>query len=446
MLIAAALLAKRAIERGIQTKPWVKTSFAPGSKVVVGYLQQLGLLTCLEQLGFYLVGYGCTTCIGNSGPLRSDIEAQIDQEQLMVSAVLSGNRNFEGRIHPLTKTNWLASPPLVVAYALMGTTLLDITEDPIGRAADGTLVYLADIWPSTDEIAPYMAQINKGMFIQEYATLFDGDAAWQDIAITAEPTFNWDDASSYIRKPAFFADSNTVAQQQDIQQAAILALLGDSVTTDHISPAGAIQPSSAAGAFLQELGVAVADFNSYGARRGNHQVMTRGTFANIRLRNEMVEQEGGFTRYQPTGESMYLYDCAMRYQQDGRAAVVIAGAEYGTGSSRDWAAKGTRLLGVRAVIAESFERIHRSNLIGMGVLPLQFLAGEDRFTWQLDGTEAIDIEGIDQLSEPGMTLRVVITRSDGSKVQQQALVRIDTMNELYYYQHNGILNYVLAKL
>ena len=310
VLIAAALLAKRAIESGLQTKSWVKTSFAPGSKVVVGYLQQLGLLTYLEQLGFYLVGYGCTTCIGNSGPLRPDIEAQINQEQLMVSAVLSGNRNFEGRIHPLTKTNWLASPPLVVAYALMGTTLLDITEDPLGRSADGALVYLADIWPSTDDIAPYMAQINKGMFIQEYATLFDGDAAWQDIAITAEPTFNWDETSSYIRKPAFFADSNTLSAQKDIQQAAILALLGDSVTTDHISPAGAIQPSSAAGAFLQEKGIAVADFNSYGARRGNHQVMTRGTFANIRLRNEMVEQEGGFTRYQPTGESMYLYDCA----------------------------------------------------------------------------------------------------------------------------------------
>lgn len=445
VLIAAALLAKKAIEAGIQTKPWVKTSLAPGSTVVIAYLEKLGLLPYLEQLGFYLVGYGCTTCIGNSGPLPEPIEMAIRKDKLMVSAVLSGNRNFEGRIHPLTKANWLASPPLVVAYALAGSTYIDISIEPIGYNAAGEAVYLESLWPDDAEVQSYVRQIDKGIFTREYAQVFTGDSHWQNIEVKSGNTYAWDTESSYIRRPRFF-DTLTQRHTTDIHNAAILALLGDSITTDHISPAGAIALDSPAARYLSEQGVAPIDYNSYGARRGNHFVMTRGTFANIRLKNDMVTKEGGYTKYSEDGAVIPIFDAAMQYQEAGRPSVVIAGAEYGTGSSRDWAAKGTYLLGVKAVLAQSFERIHRSNLIGMGVLPLQFLPGEDRFEWDMDGSETIDITGISTLAEPATRLSVQVTRQDGRVDMYEVLSRIDTINELHYYQSGGILHHVLHKL
>ena len=445
VLIAAALLAKKAVEAGITTKPWVKTSLAPGSTVVIAYLQKLGLLSYLEQLGFYLVGYGCTTCIGNSGPLPEPIEIAIRKDKLMVSAVLSGNRNFEGRIHPLTKANWLASPPLVVAYALAGSTYVDISIEPIGYDKDGSPVYLESLWPSDAEVQSYVRQIDTGIFTREYAEVFRGDEHWQNIEVKSGATYSWDAASSYIRKPRFF-DAVTQHQVADVENAAILALLGDSITTDHISPAGAIALDSPAARYLAEQGVSPQDYNSYGARRGNHIVMTRGTFANIRLQNDMVTVEGGYTKHSDSGEVLPIFDAAMRYQDAGRPSVVIAGAEYGTGSSRDWAAKGTYLLGVRAVLAESFERIHRSNLIGMGVLPLEFLPGENRFEWGIDGSEVIDISGITTLSEPATHVTVRVTRQDGRSDRYSVLCRIDTLNELQYYRSGGILHHVLHHL
>ncbi|WP_027849723.1 aconitate hydratase AcnA [Marinospirillum minutulum] len=446
VMLAAGLVAKKAVELGLKTKPWVKTSLAPGSKVVTSYLAAAGLDTYLDQLGFNLVGYGCTTCIGNSGPLNPKIEKAIVEQRLTVAAVLSGNRNFEGRIHPLVKTNWLASPPLVVAYALAGDITIDLTQEPLGYNPDGKAIYLKDIWPSNAEIAQATTSVTSKMYREEYAAVFDGDASWQAIQIPQEKTYTWPD-SSYIKHPPFFAGlTREPAPIKDIDNAALLAILGDSVTTDHISPAGAIKPSSPAGRYLQELGIGIADFNSYGSRRGNHEVMMRGTFANVRIKNEMLEGvEGGETRHYPSGEQLAIYDAAMRYTAEDRPLVVVAGKEYGTGSSRDWAAKGTLLLGVRAVIAESYERIHRSNLVGMGVLPLEFTNGQNRQTLKLDGTESFSISGLNQL-EAGQTLQVQLTRKDGSQETINTLCRIDTGNELDYYRHGGILHYVLRKL
>lgn len=446
VMLAAGLVAKKAVELGLKTKPWVKTSLAPGSKVVTSYLAAAGLDTYLDQLGFNLVGYGCTTCIGNSGPLNPKIEKAIVEQRLTVAAVLSGNRNFEGRIHPLVKTNWLASPPLVVAYALAGDITIDLTQEPLGYNPDGKAIYLKDIWPSNAEIAQATTSVTSKMYREEYAAVFDGDASWQAIQIPQEKTYTWPD-SSYIKHPPFFAGlTREPAPIKDIDNAALLAILGDSVTTDHISPAGTIKPSSPAGRYLQALGIGIADFNSYGSRRGNHEVMIRGTFANVRIKNEMLEGvEGGETRHYPSGEQLAIYDAAMRYTAEDRPLVVVAGKEYGTGSSRDWAAKGTLLLGVRAVIAESYERIHRSNLVGMGVLPLEFTNGQNRQTLKLDGTESFSISGLNQL-EAGQTLQVQLTRKDGSQETINTLCRIDTSNELDYYRHGGILHYVLRKL
>lgn len=442
VLVAAALVAKKAVELGLKTKPWVKTSLAPGSRVVIGYLEKLGLLQYLEQLGFYLVGYGCTTCIGNSGPLPENIEQEIKNNDLLVASVLSGNRNFEGRVHPLTKTNWLASPPLVVAYALSGTTMLDISKSPVGLNDKNEPIYLADLWPNQAEIHEHTRLIDRQLFLREYEGLFKGDSVWQDIPVNNAISYAWDEKSTYIRKPSFF-DNLGLANNKDIQNAAILALLGDSITTDHISPAGAIAAGTPAAKYLEKQGIKPHEFNSYGSRRGNHLVMTKGTFANIRLKNEMVSVEGGYTKHASSDEVISIYDCAMQYKEEKRPLVVIAGGEYGTGSSRDWAAKGTYLLGVKAVIAESFERIHRSNLIGMGVLPLQFLPGDDRFEWQLSGKESINIAGISTLDKPGSNLVVTIKLDDGEVITREVLCRIDTENELYYYKSGGILHYVL---
>jgi len=446
VMLAAGLVAKKAVELGLKTQPWVKTSLAPGSKVVTRYLAAAGLDTYLNQLGFNLVGYGCTSCIGNSGPLHKKIEQAITEQQLTVASVLSGNRNFEGRIHPLVKTNWLASPPLVVAYALAGNISIDLTREPLGHNAQGKAVYLKDIWPSNAEIAQATASVTSQMYQKEYAAVFDGDADWQAIRIPQNKTYTWPE-SSYIKHPPFFAGiTRTPAAIKDIDNAALLAILGDSVTTDHISPAGAIKPSSPAGRYLQELGIDIADFNSYGSRRGNHEVMMRGTFANIRIKNEMLEGiEGGETRHYPSGEQLAIYDAALRYAEEKRPLIVVAGKEYGTGSSRDWAAKGTLLLGIRAVIAESYERIHRSNLVGMGVLPLEFIHGQNRKTLKLDGTESFSISGLNQL-EAGQTIQVSLTRQNGSQETFATLCRIDTGNELDYYRHGGILHYVLRKL
>ena len=446
VMLAAGLVAKKAVELGIKVQPWVKTSLAPGSKVVTNYLAAAGLDTYLDQLGFNLVGYGCTTCIGNSGPLNPKIEKAIVEQQLTVASVLSGNRNFEGRIHPLVKTNWLASPPLVVAYALAGNISLDISQEPLGYNPEGKAVYLKDVWPSNVEIAQATTFVTSQMYKKEYAAVFDGDASWQSIQIPQDKTYTWPE-SSYIKHPPFFTGlTREPAPIKDIDNAALLAILGDSVTTDHISPAGAIKPSSPAGRYLQELGIDIADFNSYGSRRGNHEVMMRGTFANVRIKNEMLEGvEGGETRHYPSGEQLAIYDAAIRYTAENRPLVVVAGKEYGTGSSRDWAAKGTLLLGVRAVIAESYERIHRSNLVGMGVLPLEFTDGQNRQTLKLDGTESFSISGLNQL-EAGQTLQVKLTRKDASQETINTLCRIDTSNELDYYRHGGILHYVLRKL
>ncbi|SFC65607.1 aconitate hydratase AcnA [Pragia fontium] len=447
VMMAAGLLAKKAVEKGLQRQPWVKSSLAPGSKVVTDYLNGAGLTPYLEKLGFNLVGYGCTTCIGNSGPLLAPIEAAIKQGDITVGAVLSGNRNFEGRIHPLVKTNWLASPPLVVAYALAGNMKIDLTHDPLGVGKDGQPVYLKDIWPSNQEIALAVEGVNASMFRKEYAEVFDGDAEWQSIKIEPSQTYHWQEDSTYIRHPPFFTTMQSEPEPvQDIHGARILALLGDSVTTDHISPAGNIKANSPAGLYLSQHGIEAKDFNSYGSRRGNHEVMMRGTFANIRIRNEMVPGvEGGFTRYIPTQETLPIYDAAMRYQQDNVPQAVIVGKEYGSGSSRDWAAKGPMLLGVRVVIAESFERIHRSNLIGMGILPLEFAPGVTRKTLKLTGDETITVTGLTDL-KPGQTVIVTITHPDGHHDMINTQCRIDTGNELTYYQNGGILHYVIRRM
>ena len=445
VMLGAGLLAKRAVERGLATRPWVKTSLAPGSKVVTDYLDQAGLTPYLEQLGFHLVGYGCTTCIGNSGPLPVDIEEAVQRGDLWVASVLSGNRNFEGRVHPLVKTNWLASPPLVVAFALAGTVRIDLTEEPLAHTATGEAVYLRDLWPTSAEIAAAMGAVRESQFAKEYAEVFAGDEAWNSIEVAGGTTYTWDPESTYIQEPPFF--TTEAFEQPPIQEARILALLGDSITTDHISPAGSIKPDSPAGQYLQSKGVSVADFNSYGSRRGNHEVMMRGTFANVRLRNEMVPGvEGGYTLHHPSREQVSIYDAAMRYGADGVPLVVVAGKEYGTGSSRDWAAKGTLLLGVRAVIAESFERIHRSNLVGMGVLPLEFTGGDSRKTLSLTGEEVIGIDMDLAALKPGQLIEAEVRRPDGTVHTLTLKSRVDTGNELAYYRAGGILNHVLQSM
>lgn len=448
VMLAAGLLAKKAIEKGLQRKPWVKSSLAPGSKVVTDYLEAAGLLSYLDQLGYNLVGYGCTTCIGNSGPLPQPIEDAIQCYDLNVASVLSGNRNFEGRVHPLVKTNWLASPPLVVAFGLFGNIRHDITTTALGVDSQGQSVYLKDIWPTQTEIDAVLQKVNTQMFHKEYAAVFDGDEKWQAIQIPDSETYEWDERSTYIRHPPFFEGIDQPPKPiQDILNANILAVLGDSVTTDHISPAGNIKKDSPAGRYLQAQGVDQKDFNSYGSRRGNHEVMMRGTFANIRIKNEMLNgEEGGNTLYIPTGEKLAIYDAAMKYQQEATPLVIIAGKEYGTGSSRDWAAKGTNLLGVKAVITESFERIHRSNLVGMGVLPLQFVDGQTRQSLNLTGHEQLSIYGLSDDIQPHQTLEIEVKRADGSQDRFKVLCRIDTLNEVEYFKAGGILHYVLRNL
>jgi len=449
VLIAAGLLARKAREKGLTTKPWVKTSLAPGSQVVTDYLLAAGLQQPLDELGFGLVGYGCTTCIGNSGPLPEPIAEAIDEGKLHVAAVLSGNRNFEGRVNPQTRLNYLASPPLVVAYALAGTTTLDLVNEPLGIGSDGEPVYLKDVWPSNREIQATLEQaLSPEMFRSRYADVFRGPPQWQQIRTPTSLTYEWDPGSTYVRFPPFFEGMTAEPDGfEEVKGARPLALLADSITTDHISPAGAIKRDSPAGHYLMGYQVRPQDFNSYGARRGNHEVMMRGTFANIRIRNELVPGvEGGFTKHRPSGEVMPIYDAAMKYQEEGVPLVIVGGKEYGTGSSRDWAAKGTRLLGVKAVIVESFERIHRSNLVGMGVLPLQFPEGVDRKTLGLTGEETFDIEGFAGGITPRMTITCRIHRPDGSSEEVPLLCRIDTADEVEYYRHGGILHYVLRRL
>src|SRR6056297_1502934 len=448
VMMAAGLLAQKAVARGLTTRPWVKTSLAPGSKVVTEYLAASGLQSALDSLGFNLVGYGCTTCIGNSGPLPEPIEKAVVTGDLTVASVLSGNRNFEGRVHPLVKTNWLASPPLVVAYALAGNVRLDLSKDPLGTDRDGQPVYLKDLWPSQQEIPEAVEKVKTDMFRKEYAEVFDGDETWRSIKVPESKVYEWSDKSTYIQHPPFFEGLGPEPEAiEDIRGARILALLGDSVTTDHISPAGSFKADSPAGKYLQEHGVDPKDFNSYGSRRGNHEVMMRGTFANVRIKNEMLDGvEGGFTKFVPTGDQMAIYDAAMKYQEQGTPLVVVAGKEYGTGSSRDWAAKGTRLLGVKAVVAESYERIHRSNLIGMGVMPLQFPEGTDRKSLKLTGEETISIEGLSGEIKPGQTLTMTVKYKDGSTETCELKSRIDTANEAVYFKHGGILHYVVREM
>lgn len=447
VMVAAGLVARKAHEKGMKVQPWVKTSLAPGSQVVTDYLEKAGLQDDLDALGFNLVGYGCTTCIGNSGPLPDHIVKAIQEGDLTAASVLSGNRNFEGRVNPHVKANYLASPPLVVAYALAGSMLIDITKDAIGKDKDGNDVFLKDIWPTNAEIQDAVSTaLTPEMFSSRYADVFKGPKEWQEIGGAEGQTYNWDNTSTYVQNPPYFEGMKMGTKaMEDVSGAKILALLGDSVTTDHISPAGAIKKDSPAGHYLMENGVEPADFNSYGSRRGNHNVMMRGTFANIRIRNEMTpEIEGGYTKY--NGETMPIYDAAMKHKADGTSLVVIAGKEYGTGSSRDWAAKGTTLLGVKAVVAESFERIHRSNLIGMGVLPLQFKEGVNRQTLKLDGTETIDITGVSGDLKPLQDVTMTITRADGSKEDVTLLCRIDTLDEKSYFENEGILHYVLRDI
>ena len=449
VMIAAGLVAQRAAERGLRPRPWVKTSLAPGSLVVTEYLRAAGLLEPLEQLGFGLVGYGCTTCIGNSGPLPEEVAAAVRENDLVVTSVLSGNRNFEGRVQPLVRANYLASPPLVVAYALAGRMTMDLTTEPLGRGADGEDVYLKDIWPTAAEVQQAMAAaLHTEQFTAKYAGVFDGDERWRGLPAPAGDRFDWTDDSTYVRHPPFFqALEPEPAPPGDIAGARVLALLGDSVTTDHISPAGAIPPDGPAGRYLISQGVAPRDFNSFGSRRGNHEVMMRGTFANIRLRNRLAPgTEGGWTRHLPGGEQMSIYDAAMRYRQAGTPLLVLAGKEYGSGSSRDWAAKGTLLLGVRAVIAESFERIHRSNLVFMGVLPLVFHAGDSAAGLGLTGEESFELGGIADGLAPRSDVQVRATGPDGKVTEFTATARIDTPEELHYYRHGGILPYVLRQL
>ena len=446
VLVAAGLVAKKAVEKGLTAKPWVKTSLAPGSQVVTEYLNKAGLTPHLDALGFQTVGYGCTTCIGNSGPLPDAIVDAIENNKLVGVSVLSGNRNFEGRVHANVRANYLASPPLVVAYALAGTIRKDLTKEPIGTGRDGQPVYLKDIWPTQKEVNDTVhAAVTREMFQERYGDVFKGPTQWQAIRVEAgSDTYRWNSGSTYVQNPPYFegmtADPKPVG---DVKGARILAQLADSITTDHISPAGNIRKASPAGEYLLEHQVRQADFNSYGARRGNHQVMMRGTFANPRIRNEMVPGvEGGISKHYPSGDVAPIYTTAMRYKNEGVPLVVIGGKEYGTGSSRDWAAKGTYLLGIKAVIAESFERIHRSNLVGMGVLPLVFKEGESRQSLGLTCDEKIDILGVEKLS-PRMMMDVVITRADGSQVKTQVLCRVDTADEVEYYKNGGILHYVL---
>ena len=447
VMIAAALLAKNAVQRGLQVKPWVKTSLAPGSRVVTDYLVKSGLMPYLEALRFHLVGYGCTTCIGNSGPLPEHLSQAITDGDLAVAAVLSGNRNFEGRVNPLVRANYLASPPLVVAYALAGNINIDLSVDPLGINANGEMIYLKDIWPSNEEIAELIrSHVVSTQYKRTYADIFRGNGEWRGLTVPEDQLFQWTKDSTYIKEPPFFDGiTATPAALSNIHHARVLVLLGDSVTTDHISPAGSIGKTSPAGKYLIDLGVPPSEFNSYGARRGNHEVMVRGTFANVRLKNKLVAGvEGGVTQHLPDGKQMSIYDAAMRYEKEGTTLIAIAGKEYGTGSSRDWAAKGPKLLGIRAVIAESFERIHRSNLVGMGVLPLQFLPGESAQTLGLTGHETFDIIGLTALSA-AQKLQVWAKNDDGTVKNFTVLSRIDTANEVEYFQHGGILPYVLRQ-
>jgi aconitate hydratase len=451
VMVAAGLLAQKAVARGLRTKPWVKTSLAPGSRVVMDYLERAALVEPLEQLGFFLVGYGCTTCIGNSGPLLSGVTAAVKEADLSVVSVLSGNRNFEGRIHPDVRMNYLASPPLVVAYALAGTMDTDLTTEPIGHDADGTPVFLSELWPSLTEVGDVIkSSLTSDMFRTRYGSVFEGDEYWQQVPIEKGETFSWQDDSTYVKNPPFFEGMTmTPSPVTDIVGARVLAMVGDSVTTDHISPAGSIGPTTPAGRYLTEHGVPLEDFNSYGARRGNHEVMMRGTFANVRLRNRLAPgTEGGITLHLPEGTETSMYEAAMQYADEGIPLVVLAGREYGTGSSRDWAAKGTALLGVRAVIAQSYERIHRSNLIGMGVVPLQFYKGDSAESLALRGTELFSISGLGVLNQGELPreLTVVATAADDSVTEFRAVVRIDTPMEAEYYRHGGILQYVLRQM
>ena len=447
VMVAAGLLAKKAVEAGLQTKPWVKTSLAPGSRVVTDYLDRAGLTPHLDKLGFALVGYGCTTCIGNSGPLIAEVGAAVDEADLNVVAVLSGNRNFEGRVHPQVRAAYLASPPLCVAYALAGRVDLDLSSDPLGEG-DGGPVYLRDIWPDPKEVAAAVAaSITESQFDEQYGRVWDGDEHWQELPSPTGPMYAWDPASTYVQEPPFFADLGRARAVGDIEGARMLVKVGDSITTDHISPAGAIKADAPAGRYLQGLGVAPADFNSYGARRGNHEVMMRGTFANIRLRNELAPgTEGSYTTYLPGGEVTSVYEAAERYRKDGTPLAVLAGKEYGSGSSRDWAAKGPDLLGVRFVIAESFERIHRSNLVGMGVLPLQFKNSQTAASLGLTGRETYTVRGLEDGIVPGQSARVEIVREDGTESSFPVLVRVDAPAEVDYYGQGGILRMVLQQM
>ena len=453
VLIAAGLLARNAVKKGLKQKPWVKTSLAPGSQVVAAYLEKAGLQTYLDQIGFNLIGFGCTTCIGNSGPLPAEISKAINDNGLVAAAVLSGNRNFEGRVSPDVQANYLASPPLVVAYALAGSVNRDLTSEPLGMGSDGQPVYLKDIWPTSHEIQEFIARnITREMFSAKYADVFKGDANWQGIKAGSGLTYGWDNKSTYVQNPPYFRGmSRTPAPVSDIRNARILALFGDKITTDHISPAGSIKAASPAGKYLLDNGVSQADFNQYGTRRGNHEVMMRGTFANIRIKNHMVKdaagnvKEGGYTVHHPSGETMPIYDAAMRYEAEKVPLVVFAGVEYGNGSSRDWAAKGTNLLGVKAVIAQSFERIHRSNLVGMGIVPFVF---EEGTSWQslgLKGDELVSIAGLTTV-RPRQRMNVDITFADGSKMPVPVVCRIDTLDEIEYFKNGGILHYVLRNL
>ncbi|HZL55805.1 MAG TPA: aconitate hydratase AcnA, partial [Bryobacteraceae bacterium] len=449
VMMGAGLLAKKAVEKGLTSKPWVKTSLAPGSKVVFEYLTKAGLMPALEALNFNLVGYGCTTCIGNSGPLPEAVSNAVMKEDLVVAAVLSGNRNFEGRINPQVKANYLASPPLVVAYAIAGRVDIDMSSEALGTGSDGAPVFLKDIWPTPQEVdAAIRSTIDAEMFRSQYEKAFEGDSNWQNLPVPTGDIYRWDDSSTYIKKPPYF--DNMVDPNQpiaDLTGLRTLALLGDSITTDHISPAGSIAVNSPAGKYLMEQGVGPKDFNSYGARRGNHEVMVRGTLANVRLRNQLAPgTEGPWTAHLPAGEQMFIYDAAMRYRQEGTPLLIMAGKEYGSGSSRDWAAKGVALLGVRAVIAESFERIHRTNLVGMGVLPLQFAQGDNAGSLKLTGRELFHISGVQQAVQTGSKVEIRAIAPDGRETCFQAVPRVDTPQEAEYFRNGGILPYVLRQL
>jgi len=449
VLIGAGLLAKKAVELGLKTKPWVKTSLAPGSQVVTDYLAKAGLNVFLDELGFNLVGYGCTTCIGNSGPLPEKISEAIKKDNIYAVAVLSGNRNFEGRISPLIKANYLASPPLVVAYALAGSMYFDLYKDSLGQDKKGNNIYLKDIWPSNKEIEDTLKNsLNPEMFVKRYSNVFKGPEQWQKIKTEKNSIYNWDESSTYVKKPPFFENMSDKPEGFiEIKNARPLLMLGDTVTTDHISPAGTIQKESPTGEYFMKHQIQQKDFNSYGARRGNHEVMMRGAFGNIRIRNEMVkDKEGGYTKIYPEGKIASVYDAAMEYKKRKEDLVVIAGKEYGTGSSRDWAAKGTKLLGIKAVIAESFERIHRSNLVGMGVLPLQFKEGFDRKKLNIKGSELFTIIDIEKGVEPRQEVDCEIKYADGASKKIKLLCRIDTVNEIEYYKNGGILQYVLRNM